>query len=307
MATHCFIPVRGKRIRVTRLDNCGRPLSSGTEGAVIVTDGFITVTLSSEVEDGVEIVQRNAAGALCVNEQSAASFKRFNVEMEFCGVNPSLLAMMTNAKEYEDYAGDVAGFKVAEGEITGKFALELWTGLSGQACASGADEASGYVVLPFVQSGVLGDIEISGENAATFSMTSAYTKGGNSWGRGPYAVVNNESGTASVLPEALDSLDHLLMVDTGLAIPPAACDPIAMPTAPVIARFAGLGVADTAEDDAPAPAGSDAKVASADKGGDAPVFTSAGVTSAEPGDLVMGGEETTTAKTETKGTTSTKK
>jgi len=234
MVTHCFTPVLGKRLRVTEEDGCGvvTPASS----LQVTTDGFITITLSSEVEEGTEIIQRNAAGQLCVNEKMADSFKRFTVEIEFCGVNPSLLALVSNAEPYLDYAGDVAGFTVPEGEITKKFGLELWTGLSGQACLPGGagDEASGYMLLPFVQGGVLGDIELDGENAVTFSLTGAYTVGGNAWGFGPYLALRNAAGDPAVLPTPLDPYDHLLLIDTALAPPPVACSPTTVPALPVV-------------------------------------------------------------------------
>lgn len=232
MATHCFTPVLGKRLRVTELDSCGGVVVGTSQN--LVTDGFVTVTLSSEVEEGSEIMQRNASGALCVNEKMADSFKRFTVEIEFCGVNPSLLAIVSNAAPYEDYAGDVAGFTVPEGEIDKKFGFELWTGLSGQACLPGSAgaEASGYLLLPFVQAGVLGNIEIDGENAVTFSLTGSYTIGGNAWGDGPYQVLLNESSAPAVLPTPLDPYDHLLLIDTALAPPPVACSPMAVEALP---------------------------------------------------------------------------
>lgn len=216
MPTHTFTPVLGKRFRVTTLDECGA-VTGDSES--IVGDGFVTVTLSSETEEGTEIIQRKFTGALCVNEKQADSFKRFTLEIEFCGVNPDLLSAVSNAQQYMDAGGDVAGFTVPEGDINKKFALELWMGLSGQACGEGESEASGYLLLPFVQAGVLGDIEIGGEDAVTFSLTGAYTKGGNGWGVGPYDVVVGDTEEASALPEALDPLDHLLMMDTGLAVP----------------------------------------------------------------------------------------
>lgn len=234
MATHCFIPVLGKRIRVTALDACGAPPAAAAVDAWLATDGFISVTLTSETEDGAEIITKKASGALCVNEKMANSFKRFTLEMEFCGVNPSLLAFVSNAQPYTGgVAGDVIGFTVPEGEITKKFAFELWTGLSGQACVPGAEDASGYLLLPFVQAGVLGDITVDGENAVTFSLTGAYTKGGNAWGVGPYDILG-PSATPTPLPEAIDAMDHLLLIDTDLAPPPSACDP--QPMAALAAR-----------------------------------------------------------------------
>jgi hypothetical protein len=234
MTTHCFIPMLGKRLRATGLDVCGAVVPG--EAEEVSTDGFITVNLSSEIEDGTEIILKKASGALCVNEKRADSFKRFTVEIEFCGVNPSLLALVSNAEPYEDYAGDIAGFTVPEGEIDKAFSLELWTGLSGQSCLPGqTGEASGYMLLPYVQSGVLGDITIDGENAVTFSITGAATKGGNAWGVGPYNVMLDETGAAMPLPTALDPFDHLLLVDTALAPPPIACDPTLVPINPPVA------------------------------------------------------------------------
>lgn len=218
MATRTFNPVLGKKIRITALDSCGNVPASGTAASVVVTDGFISLTLTAEVEDGAEIITKKASGALCVNEMTDSSFKRFTLEAEFCGVNPAVLAFTTNAEMYEDWAGDVAGITVAEGTINKRFALELWTGLAGQACPSGVEEASGYLLLPFVNAGVMGDIEVTGEDAVTFSVTGAFSKGGNGWGAGPYDVVLN-AGVADVLPEALDPLDHLLLIDTGVAVP----------------------------------------------------------------------------------------
>lgn len=231
MATMCFTPILGKIIRVTELDDCGVVPDPTTADSAVVTDGFISVTLSAEVDDGAEIITKTASGALCVNEKLPNNFKRFTAEIQFCAVNPSLLAFMTNAEEYADFAANIAGFTVPEGVINKKFALELWTGLTGAACSTGATYDGGYVLLPFVNAGILGDIEINGENAISFSMTGAYTRGGNNWGVGPYNVIYDDGTPAvpSPLPTALDVLDHLLLIETTFPPPAASCDPVPMP------------------------------------------------------------------------------
>lgn len=218
--TKCFIPVLGKRIRATSLDVCGNAPTSGD--FMVATNGFISVSLTAEVEDGTEIITKKADGSMCVNEMTDASFKRFTVEIEFCGVDPDLLSLVTNAEVYQDYDEENAGIVVPEGTITKRFALELWTGLSGRACEPGEEEASGYMLLPFVSAGVLGDVTIDGENAVTFSLTGAYTKGGNNWGVGIYDVLM-DAGAPAPLPTPLDPLDHLLLLETGVAPPPSAC------------------------------------------------------------------------------------
>lgn len=228
MSTLCFTPVRGKRIRATRLDVCGNYPAPATANSQVATDGFVSVTLSAQVEDGTEIISKNAFGALCVNEMSAPSFKRFTAEIEFCGVDPGMLSLVTNAETYQDYALNDAGIVVPEGTVDGAFAFELWTGLSGAVCASGDEEASGYLLLPFVNSGVLGDIAVTEDNMVTFSMTGAFTRGGNTWGTGPYDVMS-DGGVASPLPTALDPFDHLLLVETGIAPPASVCGLASMP------------------------------------------------------------------------------
>lgn len=196
MTTHCFIPLLGKRLRATELNYCGAVTATSKQ---VTTDGFITMGLSADVEAGTEIIVKKANGQMCVNEKLAPSFKRFGVEIEFCGVNPSLLAIVSNAKVYLDYAGDAAGFTIPEGAIEKRYALELWAGLSGVACLPGqTDEASAYFALPFVAAGVPGDISIDGENAVTFSLSESETRGGNQWGVGPYNVVRNNATTNEV-------------------------------------------------------------------------------------------------------------
>lgn len=222
MANKRFTPIFGKRIRVIKLDECGGLPDADDADTVVVTDGFVSVQLSAEVEDGNEVVTKKADGSLCVNERQADSFKRFTVEIEFCGVDPGLLSVVTNAEVYENYATDAAGIVVPEGTISKQFSLELWAGLSGQACEPGVAEASAYLLLPFVASGVLGDITVDGENAVTFSLTGAYTKGGNGWGRGPFNLIKNASAANAPLPIAIDALDHLLLIETGVAPPASA-------------------------------------------------------------------------------------
>lgn len=245
MPNKCWSPVLGKRIRVTELDACGNVPVATTANAYVATDGFISVTLSSEVEDGTEIITRKADGTLCVNEKLANSFKRFTAEIEFCGVNPALLALVSNAEEYLDYADDIAGVTVGEGTIEKNFALELWTGISGAACLPGQTFYGGYLLLPFLRAGVLGNIEVNGENAVSFMLTGAYTQGGNAWGVGPYQVVLNDDvpGVADFLPTALDPDDHMLIIDTSVSPPPSACG--AQPMPPVNANIAYAGIPGT--------------------------------------------------------------
>jgi hypothetical protein len=231
MATHKFAPLLGKRIRVTQMND------DGSVGAhYIATDGFMTITLAAQVEDGTEIITRNAFGQLCINEKMNPTFKRLDIAVEFCGVNPSLLSYVSNAKEYEDYAGDVAGFTIPEGEIIGQYALEVWAGLSG---ALNDTHANAYMLLPYCGKGNLDDIKLTGTDAIDFNLTGSSTRGGNAWGRGPYDVVYNgvtddsgaedSGGAPAILPSALDPFDHFLLIDTAVPAPVVDEQPTVVP------------------------------------------------------------------------------
>ncbi len=235
MAATCFQPILGKRIRVVALGECGNLPTPAAADKMVVTNGFVSVALSAQTEDGAEIIKKRADGSLHVNQKLVSSFKRFDVTIEFAGVDAGLLSLTTNAETYDDYGGFANGVTVAEGEMRKKFSLELWTGLSGEACDPGVEEASGYLLLPFLQAGIVGDLTFNSESEVSFSMTGSFTIGGNVWGVGPFNVLDNATSAAAPLPLALDALDHLLLVKTNIAPPASACGlvPYTVDTPPI--------------------------------------------------------------------------
>lgn len=210
--------VRGRRMRVTALDGCGAPL-----GQSAVTDGFISVAFSAQTTEAEEILITKANGQTCVRDAGSPSFNGYSLEITFCGVMPCIYEMLTGQPVVSDAGGDLVGFKMNSSIDTNlsAFALELWAGVPGVDCNNGGG-SFGYVLVPFVASGVVGDFTI--ENAAVnFTITNATTRDGNGWGVGPYDVLDDGAGTPAPLPEALDSDDHLYVVWTDVA-PPTATD-----------------------------------------------------------------------------------
>jgi hypothetical protein len=187
--------------------------------ATAVSKGFISVSYSPNVEDGDEITVKNANGEICIADQADSSFKRWDLEIEFCGVDPELLSMMATLTLENDGA-DAVGFRVPEGTAAEQFALELWTGIPD---ADQPEEGYeyGYLLLPFVGGGTLGSIDIE-DGETTFTVENAYTKGGGQWGVGPFGVV----GTAAVpapLGVPIAKSEHLLLRST-LVAPPEETD-----------------------------------------------------------------------------------
>ena len=218
MATKRFTVVRGKRLRITRLDECGNPPEDATPCSFVVTKGFISVALSAEIETGDDIVEKNADGDLCINDKSRDQFKRWNVEASFCEVDPSILDMMTNVVVETDYDDNIVGVRQPEGASIDSFALELWTGVPGSDCVPGEATNYGYLLLPFVVGGPLGDVTIE-NGAATFPVTS-FTKGSGGWGEGPYDVVPTDAeNTPGRLATPMGPKEHMLMRLTTIAPP----------------------------------------------------------------------------------------
>jgi hypothetical protein len=203
MATHitkCLSLVKGRRIRVTKLDSCGRPVYGDT--SQVVSKGFISVGFTANTSDSDEISVTNAAGEICVFDPAVTSLSGYAVEISFCEVDPELFALVTGQSVVlGGDASTVIGFDVdpAIALSASNFALELWAGSpAGDACATaGATGSYGYLLLPFLTGGILGDFTV--ENAAiTFTLTGANTKKGNAWGKGPYPVMLAPTGINEV-------------------------------------------------------------------------------------------------------------
>jgi hypothetical protein len=68
MATHttkCLSLVKGRRIRVTRLDNCGRPVYG--DDSQVVSKGFISVGFTANTTESDEInVTKRLRRGLCL-------------------------------------------------------------------------------------------------------------------------------------------------------------------------------------------------------------------------------------------------
>ena len=225
MAGKCFPLVRGRVMRATRLDGCGRVDASGCSS--ITSDGFVSVAFTANVEEGDTISVTNAAGRVCVRDAPTPTLTGYTLVITFCEVNPDLYAMLTGQATVFDSGGDAVGFRV-NGDVDSSksgFALELWSNVPGEACGTdpSAEGTFGYLLLPFIQGGVLGDFTIE-NGAVTFTIQNASTKTGSGWGKGPYNVVADDTGAAGPLLEDILPGDFLHVQLTSIAPPDPACD-----------------------------------------------------------------------------------
>jgi hypothetical protein len=231
MANKCFSLVRGRVMRVTRLDGCGNVIDGADSS--IVSDGFITIGLTANIDEGTEISVTNAAGKVCILDSPCPVFTGYDISVEFCGVNPGLIDIMTGQTSVGDGATptpNTVGFRMNSGvnACDVGFALEVWSQVPTAVCEVGSGTNYGYFLIPFVKGGVIGDFTI-GNDAVNFTLSGANSKDGSAWGTGPYDVVMDAAGLVEgPLLVPIDPKDHLHMQLTTVAPPDPDCDYVAV-------------------------------------------------------------------------------
>lgn len=225
----CFSLVRGRAMRVTRLDGCGAVVL-GPDSSV-VSEGFISVALTAQTDEGTAISVTNAAGKVCISDEPCPTFTGYDIAVEFCGVDPSLIDIMTGQPIVENGAGAAVGFRMntAVDACDSGFALEVWSNVPAAICEPGQEGSFGYFLVPFVKGGIIGDFTIAND-VVNFTLTGAKSKDGSAWGVGPYDVTRDDTNVPSPLLTPIDPSDHLDMELVTVGPPDAACGPTAVGT-----------------------------------------------------------------------------
>jgi hypothetical protein len=188
-ATKKLRSIKGRRVRVTRVDECGVPIIGAA--STVVTSGFITVTIGAEYEPGDEYIQKNAWGDLWINDADVDVLKYCPVTVQFAEVDPDVADIMSAgvAPIVVDIDGvsTTIGFGVGPSSYGGNYAIEVWTKRTGgDACASGQGQEWGYFLLPFIKNGKI-DGDLTVENAPlNITLTGKAYLTPHDWGIGPY-------------------------------------------------------------------------------------------------------------------------
>lgn len=229
MPTTCWSPIRGRAMRVTKLNACGAWVAGPK--TVVVSDGFVSVQMSPQYEDGEQTRRKNANGRLCNTDPGRSALAQIDVEINFCGVDPDMWSIISGQTLVVDRAGNATGLRIGE-TVESYWALEVWTDLMGAGCGEDGAVPYGYLLLPFLFGGRVGDFSV--EEAAMDLTLSSSTRRDSGWGVGPYnvtledAVDPEDPGVPSPLLTAVGALDHLIMDTTYVAPPTAACGATAL-------------------------------------------------------------------------------
>lgn len=221
MPAICITPIKASVMRLVSLDACGTPVS-GSDSAVVVSDGFVSISPSPQYEDGTEYLSKKANGELCVNDLDPPALKRVDLEMVWCVLDPDALVLQTGERLLTD-SGAVTGTGVAfgEGQITTRYSLEVWQPVSGvNACNSSGEQQFVYWAFPHVGNAKVGDFTF--ENGVfNFTISSTTFAASLLWGDGP--------GTAGPwIDQPVEAGDHYLYNVTTTAPPTSSCGAVAL-------------------------------------------------------------------------------
>lgn len=212
-------------VRVTRVDNCGAPVTG--ENA-FVTECVASIAMNPNVDVQDDVIYRAANGTLCGVKRGCPTLLGYDLEFNFFQVSPELMSVLTNQPEVLDANGAPVGTDDCSIQCSGGFALEFWSELVGQNCTDTGIERFLYVLIPWVSNAYISDLEI-GSEAVTFQLV-GNSKAGGQWGVGPYDVVDTAISPAPPLAgpmlTPLGDTCHRRMQITTIAppVPDPLCD-----------------------------------------------------------------------------------
>lgn len=224
MPTQCGSMARGRRMRLTRLDECGEPV----EGicSTLVTSGFVSVVSTPNYQDAEEITVANANGDNCIDDRSAPNLRWVDLAIQFCLVDPDAVNIITGDPLVSDdaVAANTVGWRL-DAALSGSanFALELWSGVPGQTCPASGFLNYGYWLWPWVKDAQWGEKTVS--NAGLTLDFTARTNAGSTWGVGPYNIRRDATVPATLEPllTSIGATQHEHFQWTTLEPPAAVC------------------------------------------------------------------------------------
>lgn len=209
MTAKCFPVIRLRTVRATKINACG--VVQFGDCARVISDGIVSVAVTSNTDDGEAITVKNAWGVKCVNVPANPELDSLQVDVTFCQVDPELYSMMTGYPVvYDPASGDAIGYYIDRAIKSGdvNFALEGWSSAQGVTGCAGDETAPwAYFLWKHLKGATIGDYTLE-NNAVTFTASGAVTVDSDGWGAGPYDVLTDDEGDPSPLYEALPATVH---------------------------------------------------------------------------------------------------
>ena len=135
-------PIRARRLRITRTDDCGVPVAEATANSRITRSAFITVGLGADVFRSSDIQVAGADGSICVRSKGVPSLLGYDITIQLCNYDTAILEMLLGASILTDYTTpveDVGGVISGAGDFNANTVMVEWWPENGSndACATG--------------------------------------------------------------------------------------------------------------------------------------------------------------------------
>jgi hypothetical protein len=233
MAVSCVNLSRGKMLRITKLDECGTVVESAT--STLVTKAFVSATITPNYQDVEEISQADANGDTCIEDRSDPALRWLDLSLIICTIDPTMINLITGDPLVLDDAAtpNTVGFRI-DTDLSGSasFALEIWSGITGQACDTEGNTEYGYWLFPWVKDAQWGEWVIQ-NGALTLTFTARAVIGSN-WGVGPYNIRRDAVVPATLEPllTAIGDTQPMHFQVTSAPLPTPACGAVALDLTP---------------------------------------------------------------------------
>jgi hypothetical protein len=230
MAVKCVSLSRGKMLRITKLDECGNIVEG--PASTLVTKAFVSATITPNYQEPEEITQPDANGDRCIDDQSDVSLRWLDLSLIICTLDPTMINLITGDPLVvnDAVAPDTVGFRM-DADLTGtaSFALEIWSGVTGQACTVGGFPEYGYWLFPWVKDARWGEWVIQ-NGALTLTFTARAIFGGG-WGVGPYDIRRDAVAPATLEPllTPIGASQPMHFEVTSAPLPTPACGAVVLP------------------------------------------------------------------------------
>lgn len=211
-------------VRVTRVDNCGRPVC-GADNAY-VDNCTASISFAPNISEGTDIEYRAPNGRLCAYKKGCPALLGIDTTVTFQSVSPEFIDITTGQDIVFGFDGTPIGWDDCDIKCDTGLALELWAPILGDDVCDVTGLSQGqwmYMLIPWLTNAVLGDLELASE-AVSLSVSGS-TRTGGGWGVGPYDVLEQDAAlTPGPMLTPLGSTCHRRSFLTRVPPPTATCD-----------------------------------------------------------------------------------
>lgn len=186
---HCFAPLQACRTRVAALTAGGAPDDGADSG--YVTDALIDAQIGFEIEEGIDLTQKNGCGAICQTFKGDDEIKRATITLNLCTLDFELMWLMIGG-DLKVVGGDTFGWEIPKlsDPAPNGFSLEIWAKAwdgAQQATppSTGSNAAYFHFVFPSVKAQI-GDFTMEGENFTIIQINAFSSENENLTVNGPF-------------------------------------------------------------------------------------------------------------------------